>query len=73
MTETNHDPFSLIQKKRLNDYEVLEIVREWYTNGMCHDIFQNEDGSDLEEWIENRMYDIATPEMMEEFYANFKP
>jgi hypothetical protein len=29
---------------------------EWYTKGMCPDIFQNEDGLDLEEWVENKLY-----------------
>lgn len=28
------------------------VVNEWYTNGMCDVIFQDEDGVDLEEYIE---------------------
>jgi hypothetical protein len=72
MTETNHNPFSLIQNKRLNNFEVLEIVREWYTE-MCPDIFQNEEGADLEEWVEHWMDLTTTPEEKEEYYTNFTP
>lgn len=72
MTETNHNPFSLIQNKRLNNFEVLEIVREWYTE-MCPDIFQNEEGLDLEEWVEHWMDLTTTPEEKEEYYTNFTP
>ena len=72
MTETNHNPFSLIQNKRLNNFEVLEIVREWYTE-MCPDIFQNEEGWDLEEWVEHWMDLTTTPEEKEEYYTNFTP
>ena len=28
---------------------------EWYTNGMCEDIFQNEYGIDLEEFCEQKL------------------
>jgi hypothetical protein len=41
---------------RLTEKQVVNIVMEWYTNGMCTDIFQNEDGLDLEEWCEKRLY-----------------
>ena len=40
----------------LTEKQVVNIVMEWYTNGMCTDIFQNEDGLDLEEWCEKRLY-----------------
>lgn len=43
---------SIIEHLGLNKYEVLQVVKEWYTNGMCMDILQNENGLDLEELIE---------------------
>ena len=43
---------SLIEKLKLTEDEVNRIVLEWYTNGMCPDIFQNEEGEDLEEYLE---------------------
>ncbi len=36
----------------LTDDQVHKIVLEWYTNGMCPCIFQNEQGEDLEEYLE---------------------
>ena len=43
---------STIQQLKLTDEQVRDIVLEWYTNGMCPDIFQNEQGQDLEEYLE---------------------
>ena len=43
---------STIQQLGLTDDQVRDIVLEWYTNGMCPDIFQNEQGQDLEEYLE---------------------
>jgi hypothetical protein len=40
---------NIIEQKKLTELEVLQIVNEWYTNGMYADILQNEDGLDLEE------------------------
>lgn len=37
----------------LTQPEVEEIVKYWYLNGMMPDIFQNEDGEDLEEVLLN--------------------
>lgn len=45
---------SIIKNLNLTYDEVLTIVKEWYTNGMCPDIFQNEEGEDLEEYIERQ-------------------
>lgn len=47
---------SVIEKLNLDEVQVLRIVKEWYTNGMCADIFQNEDGIDLEEFLETYLY-----------------
>ena len=47
---------SVIKNLKLSEEDVLTIVLEWYTNGMCPDIFQTEDGEDLEEFLENRIY-----------------
>ncbi len=47
---------SLIEKLKLTENEVNRIVLEWYTNGMCADVFQNEEGEDLEEYLEPIVY-----------------
>jgi len=49
---------AIIERFKLTEKQVLMIVMEWYTNGMCPDIFQNEDGIDLEEWIEKKLYEF---------------
>ena len=36
----------------LTEDEVKCIVNEWYLNGMTPDIFQDEDGNDLEEYLD---------------------
>ena len=41
-----------IKQLGLNDEQVRNVVLEWYTCGMCPDIFQNEKGEDLEEYLE---------------------
>lgn len=41
-----------IKQLGLNDEQVRNVVLEWYTCGMCSDIFQNEKGEDLEEYLE---------------------
>jgi hypothetical protein len=43
---------SIIEQLGLTDDQVHKIVLEWYTNGMCPCIFQNEEGEDLEEYLE---------------------
>lgn len=45
-------PMCTIKKLGLTEQQVKEIVYEWYTHGMCHDVFQNEDGIDLEEYLD---------------------
>ncbi len=47
---------STIEKLKLTDKQVYKIVLEWYTRGMCPDIFQNEEGEDLEEYLEDYVY-----------------
>lgn len=47
---------SLIEKLKLTEQQVHSIVLEWYTNGMCREIFQTEDGEDLEEYLEPIVY-----------------
>lgn len=47
---------SVIKNLKLSEEDVLTIVLEWYTNGMCPDILQTEDGEDLEEFLEHRIY-----------------
>ena len=43
---------STIEQLGLTDEQVRNVVLEWYTCGMCSDIFQNEKGQDLEEYLE---------------------
>ena len=45
-------PYSTIKKLKLTEEQVVNIVMEWYTNGMYPDILQNEEGEDLEEICE---------------------
>jgi hypothetical protein len=47
----NNSYFNIIQHLDLSKFEVLQIVKEWYVNGMYEDILQDEDGTDLEEII----------------------
>jgi hypothetical protein len=47
------DDTLIIERLNLTEEEVYKIVLEWYTNGMCKDIFQNENGEDLEEYLED--------------------
>ena len=39
--------------EELSEKDVLNIVKEWYMT--CPDIFQNEDGEDLEEYLEQQI------------------
>jgi hypothetical protein len=41
-----------IEELGLTEQQVKEVVFEWYLYGMCPDIFQNEDGVDLEEYLD---------------------
>jgi hypothetical protein len=45
-------PYLTIKKLKLTEEQVVNIVMEWYTNGMYPDILQNEEGEDLEEICE---------------------
>jgi hypothetical protein len=47
--------FNVIDHLGLNHYEVLQVVAEWYTNGMFGSILQDENGNDLEEIIETEI------------------
>lgn len=49
-------PNSIIKKLKLTDKQVWLIVKEWYTNGMYHDILEDEEGYDLEEICEIYLY-----------------
>ena len=46
---------SIIRELKLTKEQVLQIVNEWYTCWMCLDIFQNENGEDLEEYLEQNL------------------
>jgi hypothetical protein len=45
----------MIEELKLTNEQVYEIVLEWYTNGLCPDIFQTENGEDLEEYLEREL------------------
>ena len=47
---------NLIEHLNLTEQQVHKIVLEWYTNGMCPDIWQNAYGDDLEEYLEPLVY-----------------
>lgn len=49
---------SLIKYYKLSEEDILQIINEWYSNGMCIDIFQNESGEELDEWCNDRMSKI---------------
>ena len=38
---------NIIKRLELTDAEVINIVSEWYQNGMYKDVLQNEDGKEL--------------------------
>lgn len=65
--------YSVIRKLNLSEEQVHQIVLEWYTNGMCPDIWQNEDGDDLEEYKLTDEYKNKVIEYEKEFldYAVF--
>jgi hypothetical protein len=39
----------MIESKKLTELEVWQIVKEWYTKGMYHEVLQDAVGYDLEE------------------------
>ena len=49
---------NIIERLGLDEFQVLEVVRIWYTCGMYADILQDEEGRDLEEIIEQEQYEI---------------
>lgn len=44
---------SIIEHYNLNGFEILMIVKEWYSNGYFTDILQDEQGNDLEDILSN--------------------
>ena len=38
---------NIIERLKLTEQEVLNVVSEWYLNGMYPDILQDEDGNEL--------------------------
>lgn len=51
------DMIPVIEKLGLTDEQVLLVVLQWYQgyNSLCPEIFQNEEGDDLEEVIESQI------------------
>ena len=50
---------SIIDKLGLSELQVWQIVMDWYTLGMYPDILQDENGLDLEEICEDKIYRIV--------------
>lgn len=48
----------MIEKLNLTEEQVLNIVKEWYINGMYKDILQDENGDDLEEICDNLLMEL---------------
>jgi hypothetical protein len=48
---------NIIEDLGLTELQVLNIVSEWYTNGMIPDILQNEDGWELDEITDDLFFE----------------
>jgi hypothetical protein len=46
----------IIEDLGLTEMQILNIISEWYVNGMMPDIIQNEDGWELDELVDNRFW-----------------
>lgn len=42
----------IIDNLKLSEYQVLQVVKEWYTNGMYPDILMDDNGLELDEICE---------------------
>lgn len=51
---------SIIKEKGLSELEVWCIVREWYTEGMCLEMFVDEFGDELDELCDMAINNIKT-------------
>ena len=49
---------SIIKSKKLTEFEVWQVVQEWYLNGMYSPIVLNEFGSELDEICDDYFYKI---------------
>ena len=47
--EEHGENISIIEHYNLNEFEILMIVKEWYSNGYFTQILQDDSGNDLEE------------------------
>jgi hypothetical protein len=47
---------NIIEDLGLTEMQILNIISVWYTNGMMPDIFQNEDGFELDELVDMLFY-----------------
>jgi hypothetical protein len=58
-----------IEKYNLTKQEVLQIVWEFYCgvpySGLCPDIFLDEDGSELDEWVEKKNEELSKQKIKE--------
>lgn len=52
----------IIKDLKLTLPQILNIISEWYTNGMMPDIIQNEDGVELDEIADDLFYQITETE-----------
>ena len=47
---------NIIEDLGLTEMQILNIISVWYANGMMPDIFQNEDGFELDELVDMLFY-----------------
>ena len=53
---------NIIEDLGLTEMQVLNIISQWYVNGMMPDIIQNEDGLELDELVDNKFFDLFEDE-----------
>ena len=55
---------NIIEDLGLTEMQVLNIISQWYVNGMMPDIIQNEDGWELDELVDNKFFDLFEEEKL---------
>tara|TARA_R100000664_G_scaffold22442_1_gene31945 strand:+ start:1621 stop:1830 length:210 start_codon:yes stop_codon:yes gene_type:complete len=55
---------NIIEDLGLTEMQVLNIISQWYVNGMMPDIIHNEDGWELDELVDNKFFDLFEEEKL---------
>jgi hypothetical protein len=58
--DSSGDPFEKLGES-LTELQLLNVVKYWYSTKMP-EIFQNENGIDLEEFVDEKIYEILKSE-----------